>query len=92
MNDGMQVPGLACSHKVLTDTNMTTSFDPNILYRYVIQVHHAGTFSQPEVSVFIGTRLTKGPCAPCYELRRNGIHNLWKKAAKNWLVDISRKR
>ena len=31
---------------------------------YVIQVHHAGTFSQPEVSVFIGTRLTKGPCAP----------------------------
>ena len=31
MNDGMQVLGLACSHKVLTDTNMTTSYDPNIL-------------------------------------------------------------
>ena len=31
LNDGMQVLGLAWSHKVLTDTNMTTSYDPNIL-------------------------------------------------------------
>ena len=31
MNDGMQVLGLAWSHGVLTDTDMTTSYDPNIL-------------------------------------------------------------
>ena len=31
LNDGMQVLGLAWSHKILTDTNMTTSYDPNIL-------------------------------------------------------------
>ena len=39
LSDGMQVLGLAWSHKVLPDMNMTTSYDPNILTQTQTQTH-----------------------------------------------------